>query len=356
MKKILSFLLVCIFIVLSACSAQPTPSPSPTLSLSATPSVSVAPSPSVTAPETPSPSPSPVKVSFTTGLASEAEYKPVGVMIENAPGARPQTNLQKADVVYEALAEGDITRFFCIFNDNMPEIVGPVRSLRIYYMNIHKEWDSILVHYGGSSTPGLESYVYGKSSDYIKIRVDGLKGKYNQYFWRVDSKGVHDVRTDLTKVQKLYNYTPNPRKPWQFDADINYANALPVTKIMVPFTNAENFVWYSYDSAKDMLIRYMGKDEFKDAVTKSAIEVKNLIIQYCKYKSLHDNKGRKNIVLTGTGEAEFIIGGKLVKGTWERKDLNSQTFFYDQNGMEIVFKPGNTWVEVHPNTIKVKIL
>lgn len=350
MKKILSFLLVCIFIALSACGFQPTPAPSPTPS--ETPSVSVLPSPSATVSETPSPSP--VKVSFTTGLSSEAEYKPVGVMIENSPGARPQTNLQKADVVYEALAEGAITRFFCIFNDNMPEIVGPVRSLRIYYMNIHKEWDSILVHYGGASTPGAESYVYGKSSEYIKIRVDGLKGKYNQYFWRVDDKGVHDVRTDLTKVQKLYNYTPNPRKPWQFDTNVNYTSASPVTKVMVPFTNAENFVWYSYDGAKDMLIRNMGKDVFKDAVTKSAIEVKNLVIQYCKYKSLNDAKGRRNIVLTGTGEAEFIIGGKLVKGTWERKDLNSQTFYYDQNGKEIVFKPGNAWVEVHPDTIKVK--
>ena len=82
-------------------------------------------------------------------------------MIENAPAARPQTNLQKADVVYEALAEGSITRFFCVFNDNMPEDAGPVRSLRRYYMNMQKEWDSIIIHCGGAKNPGSQCFPKG---------------------------------------------------------------------------------------------------------------------------------------------------------------------------------------------------
>ena len=124
---------------------------------------------------------------------------------------------------------------------------------------------------------------------------------------------------------------------------------------MVPFINSENFVWYSYDSTKDVLIRNMDKKEFTDRVTKSAIEVKNLIIQYVTGKSLNDDKGRRLLTMTGTGEAEFIIGGKHITGTWERKNLDSQTFYKDQDGNEIVLKPGNTWIEVHPNTKKVKV-
>ena len=275
-------------------------------------------------------------------------------MIENAPAARPQTGLQAADIVYEALAEGGITRFFCLFNDNMPEIAGPVRSLRIYYMMIQKEWDSILVHFGGPSTSG-EANIYGKNSDYIKIRINGLKGG-SKYFWRVGSKGVHDVRTNLKTIQALYNYTPKERTPWQFDANTAYAPSdATVTKVMVPFAGNDNYVWYVYDKAKDVLVRYMSKKEFTDAATKKPIEVKNLIVQYVKYRSLNEGKGRQGITQTGTGEAEYIIGGKHIKGTWERKDLESQTIYKDETGKEIVLRPGNTWVAFHPADVKIKV-
>ncbi len=322
-------------------------SPSPEDTVSTTPLPPLNPTPSVPA----------ERLSLTTGLPSEAEYKPVGVMIENHASARPQIGIQAADIVYEAVVEGKITRFFCLFNDNMPKVVGPVRSVRLYYIFIQKEWDSILVHYGGPSVPGKKSYVYGNNTDYIKIRVDGLKGKYNKYFWRDKRRpSVHSVCTDLTKVQALYNYTPNERKSWLFDKNIDYQTSKGfVTKVYVPFSAEKTYAWYKYNREKDVLIRYIGKNEFKDAATKKPVEVKNLIIQYVKYKYLGEGKGRKYIDMTGSGKAEYIIGGKHIKGAWERKDLNSRTVFKNDAGLEIVFKPGNTWVEVHPHDAAITV-
>ena len=367
MKRLIALLLVLTVALLSACGGEPQPSLS-SVTLE-TPSASVSPSPSPSPSETPSASPSPsaspAKVSFTTGLPFEGEYKPVGVMIENSAAARPQTGMQSADIVYEAVAEGGITRFFCIFNDKMPELVGPVRSLRIYYLMIQKEWDSIIVHWGGPHNGG-DADVYGKASNHLKIRMDGLKGlkingkkqsvKLKQYIWRIPGGGVHDIRANLKNIQKLYNYTPKERTPWLFDANTAYApNDATVSKVQLPFAGNENYCSYVYDKQKDVLIRSMNKKEFTDAATKKPIEVKNLIIQYVKYFSLNEGKGRQGIGQTGSGDAEFIIGGKHIKGTWERKDYDSQTIYKDDTGKEIVLRPGNTWVAMHPAGKQIKI-
>ena len=236
MKKTILLLVISVMIFCAACGAQPQQSTSPSASPSASASAEPSPSPSATPSPSESASPSapalPENVSFTTGLPLEgATYKPVAVMIENSPAARPQNGLQAADIVYEAIAEGGITRFLCLFNDHMPTTVGPVRSLRLYYLQIQEEWDSILVHFGGPMTRGLESDVFHTASAKLKLRVCGIKGiVYNNdldhakssgaYFWRsTDRKAPHNAYTNLEKVQALYDYTPNARTPWQFDAN-----------------------------------------------------------------------------------------------------------------------------------------
>ena len=99
----------------------------------------------------------------------------------------------------------------------------------------------------------------------------------------------------------------------------------------------------------------MGSSEFKDRDTKKAVEVKNIIVQYTKYRDLPEIKGRQMATMTGGGKAEYLIGGKHFTGTWERKDLASQTVYKDQDGKEIVLRPGNTWVEVHPENKQIKV-
>lgn len=354
MKRFFAAILVGITVLsLCACGAAPEATASPSPAVSAT-----------TLPLEPSavPTPSPEPRSLTTGLPSAQEYKPITVMIENSEKARPQTGLQQADIVYEAMAEGNITRMLCVFNDQKPVVAGPVRSTRIYFINIQKEWDSPLVHYGGPRNASQPSYVYGKNTESIKVRVDGLKGAYNDYFWRDKSRSApNNVYTDLQKIEdELYDYTPDAREQFSFDENVSYTGQT-VDTVGIPFnTSSADFVQFKYDASTGLFTRYMKDTPFKvrsvtlDASgeqesTTAPLTVKNLIVQYAKtYTIKGDNNGRQMVEVTGKGDCEYYIGGIQLKGTWERSALDDSTHYYLEDGSPVVLQPGNTWIALQP--------
>ena len=363
MKKAL--LMICFILValFAACGTKTPPAKAPSPSIAATVAApSPAPAPAVTTSPAPSPSPSPAPsvrtavagISPTTGLPSDKDFKPVGVIIENSESARPQTGMQAADIVYEGLTEGSVTRFFCIYNDNMPKTAGPIRSLRLYFLYMQQEWDSILVHFGGPQSG--KANVYTDEAKHLKIRIDGLGGQ-EDYFWRSsDRSAPHNAYTDVERIYKLYNYTPKARSTWLFSADSAYKPEEPyVKKIYLPFLSSDNFLTYTYDKKNDVFLRFMSNKKFTDAATKKQIAVKNLVVQYVGLYSLNEPKSRRMVVVVGKGKAEYFIGGKHVTGTWERADLNSQTVYRDDTGAEIVFRPGKTWIEMHPDTKAIKV-
>lgn len=366
MKKCFALLLAVLTIFgLMACSpaSEETTDPSPSVQ---TPSPSPEDTPSAV------PTPAPENLSPTTGLEGKtaATYTPITVMIENSPAARPQTGMQQADIVYEALAEGGITRFMCLFNDQKPTMVGPVRSVRIYYLNMQKEWDSLMVHYGGVTYDKGGVYTYGPDTDYIKVRVDGIAGKWEKYFWRSSGrKAPHNVYTDLTKVQdELYDFTPDQRAALFFSADAA-GTGQTVDVVRLPFlSNDSKFVSFQYDAAADKFVRYQQGKPF-DVVTVSKNEAgeqtsatapltfQNLIIQYAKtYVAPGDPSGRRLIDLTGEGSCEYFIGGKRETGTWKRASLDEDTQYLDSKGNPIVLRPGNTYIGLHPTAKQAEVV
>jgi len=329
---------------------QPTvPTTSTTLQTTAstaesTPTTSSAPTPSPTPTLIPTPTPIPVLRSPTSGKLLEAPmvYKPVGVMIENSVGARPQAGLQAADVVYEAPVEG-CTRFFCIFNDTMPESVGPVRSARLYFVRMQQEWDSAYVHAGGPQS-GL-SNVYKESSSHIDTRIDINKGAYARFYWRVDEREApHNAYVNTVQCQEAMDQVSQGRT-FQFAEQVQYDGPL-ISEIVLPFYIGK--VTYRYDAASDKLLRYMGSKPFLDADTGAAVAVTNLIVQSCHFYHGEETYGRWLADLTGEGKAEFFIGGKHMTGTWERSAYDQPTLYRDAAGQEIVLRPGNTWIALHP--------
>lgn len=322
---------------------------------------------------TPAPTPEPVALSLTTGLPLEEgkEYRPITVMIENSKSSRPQTGMQEADIVYEASAEGGITRHMCVFNDHYPIVAGPIRSTRAYYLNIQREWDSPMVHYGGPSNSDKPvSYVYSSKYDYIKVRVDGLKGKYGKYFWRSkERKAPNNVYTDLQRIHdELYDYEPAQRQHFQFDANVDYAEGKLFTKVGIPFlSNNMEHTTFTYDSQTGKLMRALNGDPFmirtvtKDAEGKESTETAqlytdNLIVQYAKdYQIPNDNKGRRMVDVVGSGKCEFFIGGKHVTGKWERTDLDSSTVYMLEDGTPITLRPGKTWIALQSDKKTIEV-
>jgi hypothetical protein len=270
-------------------------------------------------------------------------------MIGNSGEARPQTGLQAADVVYEAPVEGSITRLFCIFNDTLPEVVGPVRSARVYYMRIQQEWDCAYAHFGGADV-GEADVNAAAVSTHIKTRINFITGKYNNYYWRSKDRGApHNAYTNIKKLQTLMQQEAQGRT-FLFDENATY-DGDSFSEITIPFNGSKAV--YKYDKTKNVLVRYAGTKEFKDAATGNAVTVQNVIVQYAHFYHNNLPSGLWLCDLLGSGKAEYFIDGKHVTGTWERKSYDLPTVFRDANGKEIVLRPGNTWIAVHPDSVKI---
>lgn len=335
----------------SSAAPQPTAtdSPSPTESVVVEPSIEV------------------IKNLSPTSGSDNTQFQPIAVMVENSTGARPQTGLNEADIVYEALAESNITRFIAIFNDNLPKVVGPVRSTRLYYLNIAREWDAALVHYGGPSTASRPSYVYGDDTKDIKVRVDGVKNAWNKYFWRSAERNynVHSVYTDLTKIKdELCDYTPAEHSALNFSEDASLSDE--ATHITVPYTtNSAVLVEFKYDKSLGKYIRYQSGEEFqmRTVTTNKNGEEKtetnpmastNVIVQYANtYVLENDVEGRRMVETTGSGKCEFFIGGTHASGTWERASNDDDTIYKLDDGTELTLRTGNTWICLVPKSQKI---
>jgi len=353
----------------------------------------------VTPEPTPTPAPTPeptyvppTDVSPTTGLPNTTtEYRPVVVQIDNEPAARPQEGLQIADVVYETLIEDVATRFTCVYNDVIYSsgvdaaagtggedtgaeledaedavseevqdriVVGPVRSSRYYHQWIASEWDPLYVHVGGPDTTGnAESNIWGESDEYIHERINGA-GKHavntNMFFKNKNGAPLDAfAMTDLVADSELYNFAPVQRPSFKFYPEEAYTDEPEIEKVELSFLSKPGLVEYKYDAEKDKLVRYMNGKEFITDETGEAVEVQNLIIQYTYVGGMPNDAPRRKVDMFGSGDAEFFIHGKHMKGTWERADASVPTVFYLENGEEVTLAPGNTWIAVHPNDKQV---
>ncbi|MDL2238287.1 DUF3048 domain-containing protein [Christensenellaceae bacterium OttesenSCG-928-K19] len=314
----------------------------------------------------------PENVSPVTGMeGTTTVYKPIVVQIENEYDARPQAGLQYADIVYETLIEGWDTRFTCVFNDiiysaDSPDQieVGPVRSSRYYSQWIQSEWDGLYVHIGGANTPGVESNIWGASSEHIKQRINGTlpNAENADLIYRRSGTGKaleHTAYTDLAMDAEIINYEPVQLQSFNYYPLESYDEEPEIEKVEMAWWYTKNdkvdFVEYRYDAEKDKFIRSMLDVEFIAEETGEPVEVQNVIIQYTQNSDFPQEDGRKKIELFGSGKAEFFIHGKHMTGTWERQDSTVSTTYYLENGEEVTLVPGNTWIEIYPEDKRVAV-
>ena len=284
------------------------------------------------------------------------DIRPFAVMVNNHQDARPQSGLISADIVYEVVAEGGITRFLTFFLTNTPTKIGPVRSTREYYLVLVKELgDAMLMHIGYSPQAliDIESW---------PIRSLSRGGAS---FWRDTSLNVATEHTayvngvDLRKKGDELGWQGFKKfDSWKFkDLATTYSNEKTATKANYDFWYKGDFsVNWAYDDVNNVYKRFLGYDAtgaplpHTDRETKNQITVKNVIVQFATESSIAgDEKHRLDYQLLGSGQALIFIDGKVINATWSKADRDSRTKFYDKNGQEIQFNRGNFWISVVPD-------
>ncbi|PIS08948.1 hypothetical protein COT75_03735 [Candidatus Beckwithbacteria bacterium CG10_big_fil_rev_8_21_14_0_10_34_10] len=314
---------------------------------------------------------------------SWSKRRPLFVMIENHEEARPQSGLSKTDIVYEAVAEGGITRFGAIFycdTQAKETIMGPVRSARTYFVDWASEYGPALyAHVGGAhcDPQTSEGCLNGGRADALGQIYDyGWEGEndLNQFslgyptFWRDYERIGHTVATEHTMystTEKLWkvadkrdwtNLDPEEGEwidnftPWSFkDGEPGGS----VNSISFGFWDEykDYGVKWEYDSGNNEYKRVNGGEAHKDLNTDSQVTTKNVVIQFAKESPANDGyPGNVHLLYgtTGTGKALVFQDGKVVKANWSKKNRIGRTVFTTEGGSEIEFVRGRIWIEVLP--------
>jgi hypothetical protein len=296
-----------------------------------------------------------------TGLAIDPELvdrRVFAIMFDNHFGARPQAGLSEADIVYEILAEGWITRYMGIFQSEYPKNIGPVRSARDYFLDRALEYDAFYTHVGGSPK-GLSDIKRLNAYD-----IDAMSCRANT-FWRIDYKKIpHNMYTSseaIIKEAQRKNYPlENSIEFFDFYKNDTMLNGekgriMKITYMKPTSYDSVGYVsGFRYDEDTSLYTRLVNDKEYIDENNKAVLTTKNILVQYANHKVI-DNKGRRKVDFVGTGKGLYFTNGEYIPVTWEKDSEKARTKFYNEAGEVIQLNRGNTWVQVVPTNFNVLI-
>lgn len=302
-------------------------------------------------------------------------HRPIGIMIENHEEARPQSGLSSADVLYEAVAEGGITRFLVIYYCNGAENVGPVRSARTYFLDFISEYGTspLYVHVGGANQDGpadalsqIEDYGWAGKNDMNQFSI-GFPT-----FWRDYDRLGHPVSTEHTMystTEKLLQFAATKRKlavadedgvlwtkgfiPYSFKEDAPVEKRPASQKIHLEFWEESPgyAIDWIYEPVANVYKRNNGDKPHTDLNNKKQLTAKNIVV--LKIIETHANDGYENnqhllYRTEGAGKAHIFMDGKETVGTWRKDSRIAKTLLFDNTGLPIKFDKGTIWFEILP--------
>jgi len=348
---------------------EATAAPTPTATPTPTPTPSPTPSPTPTPTPTPAPTPTPESTADLTGLAldtltglyidaADAANRPVAVSIDNMHLARPQSGIGQADILYEVLAEGDITRIIAIFRTDFDaDKIGPVRSARHYFIDFATDYDAIFVHHGGS--PQAYDALQAQKINDIDAMTNGTP------FWRdpvrVKQAGMYEhssytnaanLKTAIAKAGFRDTLYEDETIGFNFFPDVTQIpDAKPAAKISVPFSNdyQESF---TYDPATGLYANDNDAGKHIDDNTGDQLTFTNILIQQTTITAIAgDTAGRRDVQMIGSGKGYLATAGGYVPVTWARSSRAVSTKWYFADGSEMKMNAGKTYVcVVSPST------
>ncbi len=367
MKRLLCLITALTLLLLTASCGNsdttptdPPASPTPLIDTSAAPTASPKPSATPKPTATPEPTPEPTaEPEFTHPLTGVPVYedlsnkKPVAIMLNNIKAAIPMQGNSNADIIYEVLAEGGITRMMGIFltPGDVDAPIGSVRSARPYYWELARGHDAVYVHAGGSE----DFYNYKASQN--AFTIDGVRGSWGDLFYR-DRNRVpgqyfaveHSLLTTGTKIAAVLEEQGLTEHKSGYVYEMNFADdATPkegqsAKKVTASFGVKTTTFTYDEESGNYLVEEYGGP--FIDANDNTQVSVKNVFVLQTAC-NIYDDYGRIKVDLT-SGKGYFACGGKMIPITWEKNGADNQLRYKDANGNPLTLGRGKSFVCIVP--------
>ncbi len=291
-----------------------------------------------------------------------AARRPVAIVINNLKKALPQSGISQADIIYEVLAEGDITRLVAVFKDFDSKKIGPVRSARDYFIDFAYDHDALFVHHGGSPQ------AYSDIKKYKTQDLDGMKDAST--FWRdperykIASMIEHSSYTNAENILRDWagkNYRLD--MPEEFETPFDFyeeptppSNSIASTKATVPYSSSYTRV-FAYDDETKTYKVFQGNNKHIDEEANCQLEITNVIVQNASVKLVSgDSAGRRTVKIVDKGNGILFTNGAYVPITWEKSSRESRTKWFDSEGNRLTLNKGKTWINVFDGKVSIDLL
>ena len=304
--------------------------------------------------------------SYLSGLPiSEelAQLRPIAVMFPTDKGSQPQYHIGDADILYEVMEEGNMSRQMGIIHDwHDYEQIGNIRSCRDYYGYLCMEYDAIMIHWGGpfylvplATTEGYE-YLSAVQIGTTELKAPAIGAGA---FWRPDGEKatIHNGFTDGPSIQKYAKkagYSLEHRDEYYYEDRFKFGNTdlsdyegvmdakeVDLSKV---FTTTRTTL--TYDEETGTYLKFLYGNAHVDKVSGEQLSFTNIIVQNTSWEYQPDNKYLKFHLVDNTMDGYYITGGKAIHITWEKTSDFEPTKYYDDNGNEIVLNPGKTFIAI----------
>ncbi len=287
----------------------------------------------------------------------KSDLRPYCVMINNHPDARPAVGLSQASIIYEALAEGGITRMMAVFNDVDGVTVGSLRSARPYYISMAQAYDAIYIHAGGSeqaysdiktlgidNMDGVRGSRAGEASSYYRDKTRLSQGKNVEHTLFADGSKLADFASKNYDLKHASDYDTTYGLHFAEDA-VSQCTGGSAADFTVPYGYYKTN--FKYDADKKCYNAYISGSEYIDGGNNSSIDLANVIVLNIPTKTI-DSYGRQAMELTGSGTGYFFTGGQYVEINWTRADRADNFHYTLKDGTALNLSVGKTWISIAP--------
>ena len=303
------------------------------------------------------------KICPLTGRAAPGDTAPqhpaLAVKIGNDPASRPQSGLDQADIVYEEMAEGGITRYMAVYQCQSAPQIGPIRSVRWDDWHILEQYGHAILAYSGGITPWT---IDAASLPWI-YNANGSNYPTANAFYRYSSStppaslgAPYNYYSSTSALWKLFPGSKSlPPVMFQFSTKVP-TGATHVVSASIPFSGASPVVWQWSQADRQWLRFYNTQPDVDPAghqLHATNVVIQMVITQKGPYNESGPDSQDVESITTGTGTAYVLRHGVMLKGTWSRPTGLNITRFSLPNGKPITLEPGTTWVEVVPDSVAV---